>query len=116
MQFSTLLTAVLAAAVSASEAADDSTQATGVTFFEHIYYSGHSFEVPSLNRCWTLPTTLAQKVSSVRFTSNGVSCALFRNRVCLPPVLYAGLRESVPDLHLIGLGDEIGSVYCGSVF
>lgn len=35
--------------------------------------------------------------------------------VCEPLALYNWLRESIPNLHALGLGDKIGSVYCVSV-
>ncbi|KAM3472643.1 hypothetical protein MY8738_008757 [Beauveria namnaoensis] len=98
--------------VAAEGASDSQVAATGVIFYEHVNYRGFSYEIPSTGRCWSLPQTLRQEVSSVRFRSGGVSCALYRNNACFPPVLYAGLRESVSDLHILGIGDEVGSVYC----
>ncbi|KID85809.1 hypothetical protein MGU_07117 [Metarhizium guizhouense ARSEF 977] len=113
MQFWALLTAVMATVVSAFplEAAED----TGVTFYEHVNFAGYHYTIPSINRCWPMPQTISQKVSSVRFSRSGVSCAVFRNRSCLPPVLYAGIRETIRDLHLIGIGDEVGSVFCSGI-
>ncbi|KAK9439913.1 hypothetical protein VB005_04530 [Metarhizium brunneum] len=113
MHFWALLTAVMATVVSAFpfEAAED----TGVTLYEHIHYAGHHYTIPSINRCWPVPETLDRKVSSVRFSRSGVSCGVFRNRFCMPPVLYAGIRETIPDLHLIGIGDEVGSVFCSGI-
>ncbi|EHK24305.1 uncharacterized protein TRIVIDRAFT_219763 [Trichoderma virens Gv29-8] len=112
MQILTLVTAAIASVVSATQAADDGAQATGVIFYEHTNYGGLSYQIPSTNRCWPLPQPLFQKASSIQFISDGVTCALFRNRYCFPPVLYAGLQQSVPDLHDLGIGDEVGSVHC----
>ncbi|KAJ6782182.1 hypothetical protein PWT90_03614 [Aphanocladium album] len=54
------------------------------------------------------------EVSSIRIQTPGVSCVVFRNRLCLPPVVYPGIRASIPDLHDLGIADEIGSIFCGS--
>ncbi|QLI69579.1 uncharacterized protein G6M90_00g065000 [Metarhizium brunneum] len=93
MHFWALLTAVVATVVSAFpfEAAED----TGVTLYEHVHFAGHHYTIPSINRCWPVPQTL--------------------NRFCMPPVLYAGIRETIPDLNLIGIGDEVGSVFCSGI-
>ncbi|TQV91179.1 hypothetical protein V2A60_009369 [Cordyceps javanica] len=111
--FLAVASAASAETVAAENASDAQAATTGVVFYEHIHFRGFSYEIPSTGRCWPLPENLRQEVSSVRFRSGGVSCALYKNNFCFPPVLYAGLRESVSDLHILGIGDEVGSVYCG---
>ncbi|KAJ3474147.1 hypothetical protein NLG97_g9970 [Lecanicillium saksenae] len=109
-----LLNALVLATASTVSAAAIETRATGVTLYKDIFYRGISYEVPSLGRCWAVPQTLDRQVSSIRVATSGTSCAIFRNRFCLPPSLYAGIRSSIPNLHNIGIGDEIGSIFCSS--
>ncbi|OAA53078.1 hypothetical protein ISF_09032 [Cordyceps fumosorosea ARSEF 2679] len=123
--------------VAAEGASDPQVDGTGVIFYEHIHYRGFSYEIPSTGRCWPLPENLQPKGAkryplfcsgpaelAARSTGKLRQCyrpskqqrpltvEYHRNTFCFPPVLYAGLQGSVSDLHNLGLGDEVGSVYC----
>ncbi|KAM3485607.1 hypothetical protein MY8738_001137 [Beauveria namnaoensis] len=107
--------ATVAAATDAAQETTADTQNIGVTLYQHVNYRGLSYPVPSVGRCWSLPAPLRSEVSSIRFQANDVSCAIYKTPFCFPPVLYTGLRESIPDLQNLGLGDEVQGIFCAAI-
>ncbi|EJP64326.1 uncharacterized protein BBA_06708 [Beauveria bassiana ARSEF 2860] len=107
--------ATVASATDAAQETTADTQNIGVTLYQHVNYRGLSYVVPSVGRCWALPAPLRGEVSSIRFQTNDVSCSIYKSPFCFPPALYAGLRQSVPDLHDLDLGDEVQGVLCAAI-
>ncbi|KHN94992.1 uncharacterized protein MAM_07219 [Metarhizium album ARSEF 1941] len=86
----------------------------GVTFYEHANFEGISFAVPSLGKCWSMPTQLKKtNVSSVKFFTDEVTCLVYSyNRLCLNPPMMNDLKASIRNLHDNEDGDQIRSVFC----
>ncbi|ATY60836.1 hypothetical protein A9K55_006380 [Cordyceps militaris] len=115
MQLLNLLVLALASSVSATDDAQDAAVNTGVSVYQHINYQGSYYPIPLLNSCVPLPPNLARQASSILFRTSSVSCALFGNQFCGIPALITGLQRSVPDLHILGLGDRVASMRCVAI-
>lgn len=112
MQLLNLLVLALASSVSATDDAQDAAVNTGVFVYEHIQFRGIEYQIPALGRCVPLPPNLGHEASSIRFRTSSVSCALFDNSICMIPALITGLRQSVPNLHDLRLGDRVAAMRC----
>ncbi|KAJ4154017.1 hypothetical protein LMH87_010481 [Akanthomyces muscarius] len=107
MQLPSLLVLATVSAVSAIPA-----DYSGVVFYENPDFGGFSYTIPTTDRCWPLQERIFQKASSVRISTPGTICVVYRDLACATPPLYNRLGRTISNLDAIGLGDRIGSVSC----
>ncbi|EGX94269.1 hypothetical protein CCM_02540 [Cordyceps militaris CM01] len=120
MQLLNLLVLALASSVSATDDAQDAAVNTGVFVYEHIQFRGIEYQIPALGRCVPLPPNLAttkrprgifHPIQNVE-QSSVADDYMHSNSICMIPALITGLRQSVPNLHDLRLGDRVAAMRC----